>query len=80
MLSKVHLPIPVEHPKHPGTVTAVPLLCGRRWEHDTRVSYAIEKVTCGQCKNLHRRFQEDLEHKRTMAKLEAQREIEQPHP
>lgn len=58
-LSKCHIPVPVEHPKHPGTLVGVPLLCGRPWEVTTRVSYAIETVTCGRCKILHRRFQEE---------------------
>lgn len=70
MLSKVHLPVPVGHERHPGTLISVPLMCGMAWEHSTRVSYAHEKITCGRCQRLLAKFLEDLEHRRNMMRME----------
>ena len=54
-----HLPVPVGHPRHGGSLTGVPLWCGRPWQHDTPVTYAPERVTCGRCLKLHERYQEE---------------------
>jgi hypothetical protein len=58
-LSRTHMATPVEHIKHPGTLGGVPLMCGRPWLPTTRVSYAIETVTCGQCQTFYLRWQAD---------------------
>lgn len=59
MLSKTHIPVPVGHPKHPKVIVCVPLLCGRAWEVNTKVTYSADHITCGRCKILHSKFQQD---------------------
>jgi hypothetical protein len=71
-----HLPVPVGHPRHGGSINGVPLWCGKSWAHDTPVTYCPERVTCKRCKKLDDQYREDLDHKRTQQKLESLKQIE----
>ncbi len=71
-----HLPVPVGHPRHPGSILGVPLWCGRPWTDGTSVTYSPERVTCKKCAKLHATYQEELDHKRNMEKLATMRELE----
>lgn len=71
-----HLPVPVGHARHPGTITDVPLWCGKAWTHGTKVTYSHERTTCKKCAKLDAVYREDLEHKRNMQLRETLRQIE----
>lgn len=72
----MHMPVPVGHPRHGGSINGVPIWCGKSWAHDTPVTYCSERVTCKRCKKLDDQYREDLEHRRNMQRLATVQELE----
>ena len=77
MSKVVHTILPIEHPDRPRSLFAdVPLFCGKTKTSETRSSVFPQFNSCKRCKALLARYNEDLDYKRTKARLQAQRELE----
>lgn len=73
----VHTVLPIEHPDRPRSLFAdVPLFCGREKTSETITTHFPSKITCKRCKALQTVYDEDLDYRRTMQRLEIQRGIE----
>lgn len=71
----VHTVLPVDHPDRPWSLFAdVPLFCGKAKTYESRTTHFPDKITCKRCQKLLQAFNEDLEYRRTMTKLENQRQ------
>lgn len=72
----VHTILPIEHPDRPRSLFAdVPLFCGAKKTMDTPVTHFPDRITCKRCKALQAVYDEDLDYRRTQARLALQRGI-----
>lgn len=76
IMTVVHTILPAGHADRPRSLFAdVPLLCGRLKTSETRSSVFAKFITCKRCQKLLAAYNEDLDYKRTQARLAIQRGI-----
>jgi hypothetical protein len=71
MSRRVHLPKPTAGV---SVVDTLPLFCGAKRDADTLTTCFDRRATCRRCLAQNRLYQEDLDYRRTQAKLQAERE------